>query len=75
VLALASDFLPDFKSLGVVDDHLHTKNRTGLVGHFEPVFFCAMLAPCSGKPLARRIHIADDFASEFSVQLSSKKSS
>src|SRR5208337_1500456 len=73
LLALASDFLSDFKFLGVVDDHLHTKNRTGLVVHFQPVLFYAMLDPCTGNPLAPRIHVTDDFASEFSVQLPSKK--
>ena len=61
---LASDFLSDFEFLGIINHHLHPKNRTGFIAHFQPVLFNTMYDTCPGNSFAPSavFHIGDDFA-------------
>ena len=73
--AFAADTLSDFESLGVIDDHLDAKNRTGLVDHFQPVLFNTMLDARTGKAPAPDsvVEIGDHIAGEIRVRLLSQE--
>jgi len=70
-----SYLLSDFEFLGIIDDHLHPKNRTGFIVHFQPVLFNAMFDPCPGDSAAPDsvLHVRDDFAAEMPGQFPSKE--
>jgi hypothetical protein len=67
--------LSDFEFLGIVDDQLEPKNRTGFVIHFQPVLFEAMFDPGSRDSAApdTGVHVTDDFASEVPGEFPSMK--
>ena len=72
---IAGNLLSDFEFLGIIDHHLHPKNRTGFIVHFQPVLFDTMFNPCPGNSCARApvLHVRNDLAAEITGQLSSKE--